>query len=119
MCSIVSADGLFKNPDGRPGTYGIEPFFLFHWSNKAHRTNPIDGATDELPNFRLRDTAFGLRLIVPLAEWGTIFTHGSFGNYRTKWEHDVNGEPTSIEFRQPQYTFGVSLRIWIFDPWND
>jgi hypothetical protein len=123
VCALVSfadAQGLFRNPDGRPGTYAIEPYFVYDGANGAEQTNVAEESIEDINNYRMRDAEYGLRLLIPVAEWGTILARGSYGHYEEKWMVDTGaGDLLTYEINRPEFSFGMSIRIWIFDSETD
>lgn len=95
---VVAQAAEFSNPDGHPGTVGLEPVFGF-----VRETFDVTGAASEPDRLMWRA---GMRMVVPL-ERATIFLGGLYAT------SEQNFFAPALTVNQESYSLSVSVRFWL------
>jgi hypothetical protein len=108
----VAAQNEFKNPDGRPGTFALEPTFSY-FSNMDWKVEAL-GESESLEGASLSTINTGLNLLIPAGERVTL--RAALTYIRQTPRQPVLGVDTKTTISGAQYA--AALRIWLGTPGN-
>ncbi len=100
----------FENPDGRPGSFAVEPFFQI---SKQSRADVSDLTFDRAPQSDFRSKQWGASIIVPMSTRVTFR-----GRFHVGHSTETPPEFVDVTFedRHSIWSYRVSMRFWMGGP---